>query len=203
MTTELSLLSKLFLLIITGTLIVFGFSSLKTNTAEAKITQKTVKYNAYWEGDPFLVPYNDPAGHATIGYGHLLHLGPVTKKDRLRWGKITKKQALKILRKDLYASEQAIKDRVEVRLTNPMWTALISYTFNLGPGYLDYVDGKKTPRTSVANQLNKGNYLTAAKQMRIYNGAYIGNKRVVLPGLKRRRNSEFRLMLQGIRQLKR
>jgi GH24 family phage-related lysozyme (muramidase) len=202
MITESSLLPRLFLLI---AVVVFfaGFSSVKVNTADAKITSKTVKYNAYWEGGPFLVPYNDPAGHATIGYGHLLHLGPVTRKDRLRWGKITKKRALQLLRQDLRSSEQSIKERVKVRLTDPMWTALISYTFNLGPGYLDYVDGSKTPRTYVAAQLNKGNYLTAARQMRIYNGAYIGNKRVVLAGLKRRRNSEFRLMVKGIKQLNR
>lgn len=51
------------------------------------VSMKTTRFVATFEG--FLTcPYNDPAGHATIGYGHLLHYGGVTKKDRKRWGGI-------------------------------------------------------------------------------------------------------------------
>jgi GH24 family phage-related lysozyme (muramidase) len=168
-----------------------------SSAAEARIDQGTVRMIAFYEGfSPTCV--NDPAGHASIGYGHLIHLGPCTKKDRKRWGRITRAQADSLLRQELKYFRQEIKRRVHVGLKPRIWTALLSFTYNLGPGYLDFVDGAKTPPTHVAKQLNKKNFKRAARQMRIYNGAYIGKKRVVLEGLKRRRNHEYRLIIQAI-----
>ena len=68
------------------------------------VTMRTTNFVAYFEG--FLsCPYDDPAGHATIGYGHLLHLGAPTKKDKRKWGCISNARGLKLLRKDLQATE--------------------------------------------------------------------------------------------------
>ncbi len=68
------------------------------------VSLKTTRFVASFEG--FLsCPYADPAGHATIGYGHLLHYGPPTRKDRKKWGCIGKARGLKMLRSDLDRAE--------------------------------------------------------------------------------------------------
>ena len=102
------------------------------------VTMTTTKFVAGFEG--FVsCPYADPAGHATIGYGHLLHYGPPTRADRRKWGCLTQDQALRLLKKDLRATEAEVLDRIKgVPATPPMITALTSFAFNLGAGYLDY-----------------------------------------------------------------
>jgi GH24 family phage-related lysozyme (muramidase) len=35
-------------------------------------------------------PYNDVANNATIGYGHLIHQGPVSSHDKTEWGTLSK-----------------------------------------------------------------------------------------------------------------
>jgi GH24 family phage-related lysozyme (muramidase) len=39
-------------------------------------------------------PYNDPTGNATIGFGHLIHMGPVTVHDNSEWGTITAQRGI-------------------------------------------------------------------------------------------------------------
>lgn len=165
------------------------------SSSEARISDKTTKLIAYYEGWSPCVT-NDPAGNASIGYGHLIHLGKATKKDKKKWGCITKRQGLALLKKELRYAEDAINDRIDAPLNEYVWRALISYTYNLGPGYLDRVVGKKRT-TNVAARINKGYYIRAAKEMRIYDGARVGKKIVVFEGLTIRRNKEYRLMLKG------
>jgi len=50
-------------------------------TALHRISSDGLDLICHYEGMR-LEPYNCPAGHATIGYGHLLHKGPVTDEDR-------------------------------------------------------------------------------------------------------------------------
>ena len=109
--------------------------SVFTSSSEARLSNKTVKLIAYYEGwSPCVL--DDPAGNASIGYGHLIHLGHATKRDRKRWGCITKREGRALLKKELRYTEQEIHDRIDVRLTEPMWRALISYTYNLALGIL-------------------------------------------------------------------
>lgn len=100
-----------------------------------KISDKGLALIAKWEGFR-AEPYNDPAGHATIGYGHLLHRGPVTVADRKRWGALTRQEGLKLLRQDVAIFEAAVNDAVKVKLTQGQFDALVSFTFNLGGGAL-------------------------------------------------------------------
>ena len=44
-----------------------------------------------------LTPYNDAAGHATVGYGHLLHYGPVTQHDLDKYRGFTTGEAVALL----------------------------------------------------------------------------------------------------------
>ena len=146
-----------------------------------------------------------------MGYGHLLGDRPVSAADRTgTWvrgqkkpGFLTRAEALRLLRTDLAGYEAELLRRIAgARVNGPMMTALTSFTFNLGPGYLDFRKANKfTPKTNIAGNIRKGNYLKAARQMRIFDGVISGDQRVVLAGLTRRRNDEFKLMIKGIRRL--
>lgn len=166
------------------------------------VTAKTARFVAGFEGF-FPCVYADPAGHATIGYGHLIHYGPPTKKDRKKWGCLTKKRALKLLRKDLRTTEVQVMARIRgARVTPSMLTALTSFAFNLGAGALDRNKHLGSGRiTNISGKIRKGRYRQAGKQMLLYNGAIIGGKRKVLPGLVTRRRKEYRLLIRDVGRL--
>ncbi len=167
------------------------------------VSSYTTSFVASFEGFSSCV-YADPAGHATIGYGRLLHYGPPTKKDRKKWGCITEKRGLKMLRKDLARYEAEVLARIKgARVTPRMMTALTSFAFNLGPGALDYLPAKgKGSDTNIAFHVRKGNYRRAGKEMLLFDGIIVNGKRYELEGLQIRRRKEFRLMVKDLPTLK-
>ncbi|MGK2954203.1 MAG: lysozyme [Solirubrobacterales bacterium] len=167
------------------------------------VTAKTTRFIAGFEGFVSCV-YADPAGHATIGYGHLLHLGAPTKKDKRKWGCISNARALKLLRRDLRSVEDEVLAKIRGAEVSPlMITALTSFAFNLGAGALDPRHTKGQPRgTAIARLVRKGKYRRAGKDMLLYDGIIVGGKRYELEGLQIRRRKEYRLMIRGIKQLK-
>ncbi|HRV59497.1 MAG: lysozyme [Solirubrobacterales bacterium] len=183
--------------------LVLGLALLWAPTHSEAVTMQTTRFVAGFEG--FVsCPYADPAGHATIGYGHLLHYGPPTRADRKKWGCLTKAEALKLLKKDLRQTEKEVFDRIRGAKANaPMITALTSFAFNLGAGYLDFVPRRgKRPATNIGRAMRVGKYWRAAKQMLYFDGVIVGGKRYELAGLRIRRRKEYRLISRGIRQLK-
>lgn len=183
--------------------LLLGFVLLWIPAQSQGVTMATTKFVADFEG--FVsCPYADPAGHATIGYGHLLHYGPPTRADRRKWGCISKARALRILKRDLRETEQQVFERIRgVKANAPMITALTSFAFNLGAGYLDLVPRRgKRPATNIGRALRVGRYWRAARQMLYFDGVIVGNKRYVLEGLRIRRRKEYRMMTRGIRQLR-
>jgi lysozyme len=85
--------------------------------------------------------YNDSAGHATFGVGHLLHRGPVTAADRARWGTPARPLSMKVvdavLQRDLERFEQAVRAATvgaPLPVTQQMFNALVSLSFNIGTG---------------------------------------------------------------------
>lgn len=174
---------------------------LLTPSASA-VHPKTVDFIAGFEGfEP--EPYPDPAGHCTIGYGHLIHRGGCTHADFRKWGTLSKKRARKLLIKNLRSYESAVLERIgDTPVNREMMTALTSFAFNLGPGMLDRYRSPYLKRTTnVAGKMRKRDYLGAARDMRIYDAIIEDDKRKPLKGLTRRRNKEFRLMRQGIRRM--
>jgi len=166
------------------------------------VTMRTTNFVAYFEG--FLsCPYDDPAGHATIGYGHLLHYGSVTRKDKRKWGCITEEEGLELLRKDLKATEDEVLERIEGATVTPnMVTALTSFAFNLGAAALDPRHTQGQPRgTAIARKVIKGKYRRAGKDMLLYDGIIVDGKRYELEGLQIRRRKEYRLMVKDIDQI--
>lgn len=134
----------------------------------------------------FPAPYNDPVGHATIGYGHLLHYGKVTEKDRRKWGRITEKEAATLLAQDLNEKYEPYVRGLPRKLTQGQYDAIVSFIYNLGPGVLGtgYTFGR---------QLRKNHNRAAANAMLLYVKA--GNPAGTLSGLVRRRRAERKLFL--------
>jgi len=126
-----------------------------------------------------LETYICPAGVPTIGYG-------TTKIDgkKLTIGmQITKEQAEGYLRNDVKVFENHVQRLVKVPLTQNMFDALVSFTYNLGAGNLG--------RSTLLKKLNDRDYGGAAEELLRWNKA--GGK--VLNGLVRRREAEKALFL--------
>ncbi len=103
----------------------------------AVLSTAGARFIGAWEGFRG-APYNDSRNNATIGIGHLLHLGPVTAADKAKWGTITYAKALAMLQADAYSNGiRPVEQNVKVTLTQPQKDALICFCFNVGPGGLD------------------------------------------------------------------
>lgn len=127
-----------------------------------------------------LEPYNDPAGFATIGVGHLIARRPVNDADRDRYRGFTRADADRLLACDLVPFEKAVR-RVPMKLTQAQFDALVSATFNLGPGVLER--GR-----SLGDALHAKDPRKVAAALRLYDKA--GSPPRALPGLTRRREAE-------------
>lgn len=117
---------------------------------------------------------------ATIGYGHTSQAGPPAVTKGM---KITAVGAEEILRSDLVAFENAVRSAVHVPLNQNQFDALVSFTFNLGPGNL------KT--STLLKKLNAGDYAGAADQFPRWNKS----NGKVLAGLTKRRAAERQMFL--------
>ena len=131
-------------------------------------------------------PYNDPVGHCTIGYGHLLHKGNCTQEDLKKYPDgISEKEAKKLLEKDTKTAQDAVKELITVDLNQGQFDALVSFTFNLGYGSLR----DSTLRTL----LNEGKYDAVPGELNKWVNGTVKGKLVKLKGLVRRRKKEGEL----------
>ncbi len=131
--------------------------------------------------------YNDPAGHCTIGVGHLVHRGNCNGSEpaEFRAG-ISEQRAYDMLRADANVAVQAVKNLVRVPLNQQQFDALVSFTFNLGVGSLQ--------RSDLLQRLNAGEYSAVPYEL----SRWVKGGNVTLPGLVRRRNEEGILFRDGI-----
>ncbi|MDI7005145.1 lysozyme [Pseudomonas aeruginosa] len=125
--------------------------------------------------------YPDPA-HGwrvpTIGYG--------TTSGVKMGDTITKERAEELLREDVKRFEGYVDRLVKVPLTQGQFDALVSFTYNLGPGALE--------KSTLLKLLNRGDYQGAANQFSRWVNA--GGKR--LGGLVKRRAAERVLFLEPL-----
>lgn len=129
-----------------------------------------------------LAPYNDSAGHATIGVGHLIHLGPVTAADRTRYRGFTRADAIRLLKKDVASREAAVRRLITVELNQNEFDSLVSLVFNIGEGGF--------AGSTVRRKLNAGDRRGAADAFLMW--------RVGGPGLIFRRQRERKLFLKPV-----
>lgn len=147
---------------------------------------------AVWEGgasgDGRFRPYQDEVGVWTIGYGHTNsdgapYVGPNT-------GSLTRAEATTLLLHDLNVQYvPAVRNalgRYGWKVDQKKFDALVSFCYNLGPGYFG-------PSHDIGQAMQVHNPLLLANRMLGYNHA--GG--AVLAGLTRRRQWERQLFLGG------
>jgi len=117
--------------------------------------------------------YLCPAGVWTIGYGHT--------KGVKEGETIDQEAAEAFLIEDLEEFEGYVTEMVEVPLSQSQFDALVSWTFNLGPGNLE--------RSTLLAKLNQGEYTDVPFEIKRW--TRVGG--VILPGLVKRRNAEAAL----------
>jgi GH24 family phage-related lysozyme (muramidase) len=130
--------------------------------------------------------YQDSVGVWTIGYGHTSMAGPPTVGPGMT---ITSAQAENILKQDLGVFEKAVSDAVTRTPTDDQFSAMVSFTFNVGSGaFRD---------STLLKKHNGGDFAGAANEFLRW--VYAGGQK--LPGLERRRKAERALYLsQDYRQ---
>src|SRR5882672_5904519 len=98
------------------------------HTEPTKLSKDGAGFIAGFEGFS-AKPYRDAVGVWTQGFGHTHGVGPNSKK-------ITRDRGLELLQQDAAKAATAVRDLVEVPLTQKEFDALVSFTFNLGAGAL-------------------------------------------------------------------
>jgi lysozyme len=130
--------------------------------------------------------YEDAAGHCTIGYGHLVHLGHCNGSEPAEFKKgVSQQRALAILQQDAATAAAAVNRDVGVALTQPQFDALVSFVFNVGGGNFQ--------ASTLLKELNAGHVAAVPGQLARWNSA--GGQ--VLQGLVNRRRAEGELFSHG------
>lgn len=175
----------------------------KTDATNAVLSKNGTKFVSEFEGY-FSDPYNDPAGFATVGFGHLLGYRPVNHQDRNAiWvpgqrkpGRLTVDEARELLARDI-SKDYAPAVRalftdgpLAGQFDQAFFDALVSFAYNLGTGAV-------RPGTAgfetVGRAIAAGDRQAIADALLLYDKA--GGR--ALPGLTRRRKAERRLILTG------
>lgn len=120
----------------------------------------------------------DDRGKPAIGYGHQL-------KKSENFGKISEKEAEKILLQDLDTAKKAVSEYVKVPLSQGKYDALCSFVYNIGT--------KRFSESTLLKKLNQGDYEGAMKEFKRWVHTYENGKKQALQGLKNRRQQEEHL----------
>ena len=149
---------------------------------EGHISPAGVRFIGRWEGFRGNL-YNDPLGHCTIGFGHLVHRGNCDGSEPARFKRgVTRRRGLKLLRNDIADYQSAINDLVQVALNQHQFDALVSFAYNVGTGAF--------ATSTLLRKLNRSDYQSVRSElMRWTNGG--------LPGLVSRRRAEGELFRDG------
>lgn len=128
--------------------------------------------------------YLDSAGILTIGFGSIRIFGRAVRKD----DEITEHQALSQMALDLETFEHAVNEHVYVYLTQKQYTALVSFTYNIGQNAFR--------NSTLLKKLNQSDYNAAADELLRWVNA--GGNRI--QGLVNRRTDERALFLEDVKQ---
>jgi len=142
----------------------------------------------YFINDRFVM-FNS-GNDATIGFGHLIHKGKITKYDLTQGpfrNGLSMEEALDLLAKDVLIGETRLKSNVQGPLTQYQFDALVSIAYN---------SGKLTdmPGTPLLTDLNKARYDAAANDILKYKVTASGQPS---KGLRSRRAFESTLFKTG------
>jgi lysozyme len=160
-------------------------ASASTSGGGQGLTPQGAAFIGHFEGFSARL-YNDPVGHCTIGFGHLVHRGPINGSEPAEFKQgITRERGLEILRQDASTASDAVARLVRTPLNPHQRDALISFTYNLGAGALE--------TSTLLQLLNQGDYGSVPTQLNRWTKA--GGRQ--LPGLVARRKAEGALFSRG------
>jgi GH24 family phage-related lysozyme (muramidase) len=150
------------------------------------------------KGEPALTAYDLGDGAYTIGYGHAIFKGEnegyefLPDYEKIRPGKtsITKDEAETLLKDDIKESERIInnmldgweKEGLKPKLTQGMYDALISMSYNMGP---------KVVNKDFVQAIKDGN-MKLAKRLILQTSSSLFDD---FPGLKTRREKEAKMFV--------
>jgi|SRR5215211_503369 len=157
----------------------------ETRGMPARLSKQGAEFIARFEGC-VLKMYNDPTNNATIGIGHLIHMGPINGREPAEFRQpITRQRAIELLMQDANKAASAVHRLVRRPLNQPQVDALISFVFNVGEGNF--------ASSTLRRKLNAGDVGSVPHELSRWTLSQ-GNR---LPGLVRRRAAEGRLFSQG------
>jgi lysozyme len=157
----------------------------ETRGTPPRLSQHGAGFIARFEGC-VLRMYNDPTGNATIGVGHLIHMGKINGREPVEFRNgITRKRALALLMSDADKAARGVRQLIKVPLKQHQLDALVSFTFNCGEGSL--------ASSTLRKRLNRGEYAAVPQELNKWVNS--GGRR--LEGLVRRRRAEGALFRNG------
>ena len=151
----------------------------KPPSSTNKINSSGLTIIKHFEGRE-LQAYQDSVGVWTIGYGHTAAAGPPTVYAGQT---ISEAEAEEILKRDLGLFERGVNDLVKVSTNSDQFSALVSFSFNVGLGALE--------TSTLLRKLNARDYQGAANEF----PRWVKAGGQTLPGLVRRRDAERALFL--------
>jgi lysozyme len=159
------------------------FDSTKGSRARMRTSIQGLKLIEEFEGfRPAL--YNDAAGNCTIGFGCLVHAGPLDGQDpreRPFANGISRADAERLLAAHVGEVERSLERLVKVPLTPGEFDALVDFVYNVGVG--DFA------RSTLLNKLNAGDYSAVPGELLKF--VHAGGRESA--GLARRRAREVEL----------
>ena len=152
-----------------------------------KMSEAGIKFLEGWEAFSATLYDHDGSkqGNATIGYGHLVHLGKISgaPSETPFLKRITGEEAEKLLKSDLVKTERTVNGAVTCDLYQFEYDALTCFTYNLQNKALPLLDF-----------VNKGDYKRVGDEMRQY--GHSGGR--VVKGLFKRRHREAEMFEAGV-----
>lgn len=152
----------------------------ESGLSQGKTSDKGVKALLQYEGFDEVAVDREGDGVLTIGHGH-------KGKDVKPGQKITRQQATELFKRDLKPREDAVNRLVKVPITQNMFDALVSFTYNCGEGNFRNSDTLRL--------LNKKDYKGAAERMKT---EYINKGTKFEKGLRARREKESAMFATDI-----
>lgn len=144
-----------------------------------KISPEGVEMVKFFEGFRANA-YIDAVGVPTIGYGTTQIEGKPVQMGT----SISQEEATKLMAQDLGQFENTVNKAVKVSVNNNQFSAMVSFTYNVGSGA--FTD------STLLKKLNQGDYSGAANEF----GRWVHGDGKVLPGLVTRRAAE-KAMFEG------
>lgn len=143
-----------------------------------------------------LNPYNDKAtkldpnptsGNASVGYGHLIHRGPLNGTEK----GITEQESESLLRSDVHTKAEIFVNKIPASLNQNQYDSLVIFCYNLGCGNLSTL--------ASSTGLNAWRYDQVPAKILQYNKSRNQYGVLVpLPGLTKRRQVESDLFSEPV-----